>query len=114
MPLDPNRQKKRFACYAIEITKQGSRGVGDDPSAMLDELENEWTTLQDKLEKDEAGEKDTMKDYFNGLLDGEDDLGDHLFGDFGDFKQRVNLLDGELKQTFMDELQIQEVFISKS
>ena len=55
MPLDPNRQKKRFACYAIEITKEGTRGVGDDPNTMLDELEEEWNALQEKLKTDEAG-----------------------------------------------------------
>ena len=53
-------------------------------------------------------------EYFNGILPGQDDLGDHLFGDFEDFKARVNVLEGEEKQTFMDELQEQAVFVSSS
>ena len=45
---------------------------------------------------------------FNGLIEGEDDLGDILFGEFEDFKRRVEGLKDGKGQIYTDALQSEE------
>ena len=49
-----------------------------------------------------------MKKYFNNLFP-EENLGNLLFGEFKDFESRVELLDKEMKQSFTDALQTEEL-----
>jgi len=85
------------------------RGIGDDPNDIVDAFEPKWDDLAEKLENDDSGLKDEMKDFFNKLIPGEEDLGDILFGDFESFADRVKLLDTEKKQAYTDELQRQDI-----
>ena len=55
-------------------------------------LEDEWDELQKKLEEDASGMREEMIEYFNGLITGEDDLGDYLHGDYTTFKDRIKIL----------------------
>ena len=51
-----------------------------------------------------------MKDYFNTLVEDQDDLGDILFGDDCDeFEARVNLLDDNCAKEYADGIIDKEV-----
>ena len=45
-----------------------------------------------------------MKDHFNNFVEGEDDLGDKLFGDWEDFDSRLKYMDDDAVKKYTDEL----------
>ena len=76
-------------------------------------LESEWDTLQNKLKEDPSNLRDDMIEFFNTLIPGEDDLGDHLYGDYETFKERVKILENDHKQKFTDTLQTEKIVIKE-
>ena len=101
-------QRGQFACFKITASTADGRGFGDDPNGVVDSMEAEWDNLKEKLDSNpEMAE--TMKQHFNAYIDGEEDLGDYLFGSFEDFADRIKLLDDEIKQSFTDELHTQGI-----
>ena len=62
----------------------------------MEAFESHWDDFQEQLEKYKET-ADDLRAYFNYLIDGEDDLGDILFGDYDDFRNRVAILDAEHK-----------------
>ena len=45
-----------------------------------------------------------FKDYFNTLIDGENELGDLLFGDKDEFEFHVKQMDNDNKKVYVDAL----------
>ena len=103
----------RFACFRVTVAKEAGRGVGEDPNNIVEWLEDEWSTLQTKLKNDPSNLRDDMIKFFNELIPGEDDLGDHLYGDYDTFKDRVKLLDDDPMLLFTDTLQIEQIVVKE-
>ena len=70
----------------------------EDP--VIEALYDNWDEIQGALEE----QRYEIIDHFNGLIEGEDDLGEILFGDKEDFKARVGFLDDKNLETFRDAL----------
>ena len=45
-----------------------------------------------------------IKEFFNNLVEGEDDLGDNLFGEYADFETRESFLDPNAKQALCNAI----------
>ena len=72
--------------------KPGRGGL--NPEVIFDAVKESWEELQDALDALGDEEQQAVKDYFNSLIEDQDDLGDILFGDDNsDFEARVNMLD---------------------
>ena len=98
--------EKKYTEYGVKIKIDDTRAVGTDPGQILEAMEEVWSELQGKLNGMEEGEKTELQDNFNNLIDGEDDLGDILFGaDFTSFEKRIKALDGDNQQKYTDALQ---------
>ena len=66
------------------------RGRGSaDSVAVVDALTEVWDDVQTALGKLSEEEAEAVKKHFNELVEGEDDLGDCLFGSSEDFDSRV-------------------------
>ena len=74
--------------------KKNGRGCVDS-AAVVDALVEAWDDLIAAIDSLPQEEQDAIKLHFNGLIDGEDDLGDCLFGTAEDFDSRVKFLDDE-------------------
>ena len=62
------------------------------------EMDENWSALSEALNGLDEGDKTMIKEFFNNLLEGEDDIGDHLFGEYADFETRFSFLDPNAKQ----------------
>ena len=49
--------------------------------------------------------------HFNGLVKDEGDLGDLLFGEMSDFKERIGFLQEDDLETYAKEIETQEIMI---
>ena len=57
---------KKFGCFFTrKIKVKDGKGVGDDPNAIVDAMEDIWEELQEKLEADSEGMVEELKEYFN-------------------------------------------------
>ena len=58
------------------------------PKFIMEELfkSHNWALLQDALLNLPKNEQDAYKNHFNGLIEGENDLGDQLFGNLNEFE----------------------------
>ena len=102
--------EKKYTEYGVKIKIDDTRAVGTDPGQILEAMEEVWSELQAKLNGMEEGLQTELQEHFNNLIDGEDDLGDILFGaDFASFEKRIKALDDEPKQTYTDALQKKEI-----
>ena len=103
-----SQKSKKFGCFKVKTTiRNGRGGVGAEPYLIVGAIDPIWEDLQENFEKDKATAKE-MKEYFNNLFPKEN-LGNLLFGEFKDFESRVELLDKEMKQSFTDALQTEEL-----
>ena len=93
-PHETNR-RKRGPFKSMKVKPKAKPGRGAlDAGVIFDVLKESWDELQDALEEIGEEEQQAVKDYFNQLVDGENDLGESLFGDdYKDFEARINLLD---------------------
>merc|ERR1712113_613984 len=90
--MPPKAEKGKFACFKAKVTAgRGSEGA----KTVVDGLGSQWDELQDLLEENEE-KREELIEYFNGLIEGQDDLGTILYGDFQSFSDRVKFLDDEI------------------
>ena len=89
----------------LKVNAKVKSGRGSaDAAAVVDALTEVWEDVQTALNKLTQDEADAIKDHFNKFIDGEDDLGDALFGTSEDFDSRVKFLDDEVQKKYTDEL----------
>lgn len=71
---------------ALRLKAKGVLGRGgDEAKQIFDAMVNNWDELQEALDNLEENDRDAIKEHFNKCVDGEDDLGEILFGDVKDF-----------------------------
>ena len=97
-------KERKFGCFGVNIKTKDGRGIGEDPGAIVDAMEDVWDELNEKLESDSDGLAGELRQMFNTNWPNEDDLGEILFGKFEDFKSRVKYLDDETQQQYTDKL----------
>ena len=73
------------------LRKKG-RGGTPDAYALKGELVGAWEQWEDKIEELSKEEQEQIKTKYNSFIDGEDDLGDILFGDSIIFEVRLTQL----------------------
>ena len=94
----------------LKVKARCKKGRGCvDSTAVIDAMLNCWDDLQQAIGALAAEEQEELKDHFNSFIDGEDDLGDVLFGGADDFDSRLKFLDDEVRQEYTNELIAQEV-----
>ena len=95
---------------ALKVKAKAKSGRGSvDAKAVIDCMKDAWDELQTAISNISEEEQQQLKDHFNGFIDGEDDLGDILFGTAEDFDSRVKFLDDEVQKKYTDEIKAQEV-----
>ena len=77
----------------------------------MDTVMENWDDLIEELEKLEPEEQNEIKVHFNGLVKDEGDLGDLLFGEMSDFKERIGFLQEDDLETYAKEIETQEIMI---
>ena len=80
-----------------------------DAMVVMNALKDYWTQLQAAIEALPQDEQDAFKDHFNSCIEGEQGLGDILFGSYDSFESRIKFLDEELQDEYTQELLTQEV-----
>ena len=89
----------------LKVNAKVKSGRGSaDAAAVVDALTEVWDDVQAALGKLGEEETDAIREHFNKFIDGEDDLGDALFGTSEDFDSRVKFLDDEVQKKYTDEL----------
>merc|ERR1712032_703401 len=97
-----------FSKLKVSAKVKSGRGSAD-ATAVVEAMMDAWDDLQEAIGKLNEEEKKQLTDHFNGFIDGEDDLGDILFGSAEDFDSRVKFLDDEVQKKYTDEIKAQEV-----
>ena len=103
-----------FGTKRLKIGVKAREGRGKaEASTVIDACHSNFRMIQDTLKEQLSDdERGTATDYFNELIEGEDDLGDILFGDDCEadaFKNRLELLTAAQQKTFTDALIDQEI-----
>ena len=94
----------------LKVAAKVKSGRGSaDATAVVDALTEVWDDVQAALGELSEEARAEIKDHFNNHIDGEDDLGDILFGTSDDFDSRVKFLDDEVQKKYTDELVAQGV-----
>ena len=94
----------------LKVKARCKKGRGAvDAAAVIDAVMNTWGNLQEAINAMGAEDQQELREHFNNLIEGEDDLGDALFGTADDFDSRLKFLDDDCQQQFTDELIAQEV-----
>ena len=70
---------------------------------IIDGLVERWGELEDNLEDDEDL-KEELITHFNGVIDGEDDLGNILTGEIRAFTERVKYLDDDVLEEYAQKI----------
>ena len=76
--------KRKFKSVRKVLKSKGARGI-DDAEKILDGIIEEWDGLHEELEAMPEDDQENMKDHFNELIPGQDQLGTILFGDCDEF-----------------------------
>ena len=85
------------------------RGGAIDASVVMQALQDYWGELQASIEALPQEEQVAFKDHFNECIEGEQGLGDILFGSYDSFESRIKFLDEDLQDEYTQELLNQEV-----
>merc|ERR1719367_1134238 len=94
----------------INAKPKSGRGFEDQsPSDIIECLVDVWDDIKEALDNLTPEEADEFKEHFNKYIDGEDDLGDVLFGNADDFVARVKFLDDETQKKYTEEIVSQNV-----
>ena len=80
-----------------------------DAVVVMNALKDYWGELQAAIESLPSEEQDAFKDHFNTCIEGEQGLGDILFGSYDSFQSRIAFLDEDLQEEYTQELLNQEV-----
>ena len=100
--MPPKAEKGQFACFKVKAKKNAGRG-SENAAAVVEGLSSQWDDLQELLEEKED-KRTELIEYFNGFIEGEDDLGNILYGDFQTFGDRVKFLDDTIADKYVDEI----------
>ena len=73
---------------------KGKRGA-EDGASIIQAVIDGWDSLQQHLQALDEGSVADVKQHFNKLINGEDELGDALFGSVDDFTEHVGGLNEE-------------------
>ena len=73
-------QKKLSRSFKFKIRPQSKRG-SCDPNAVIEALQQNWDDFQQQLSQVSDEESEEIKQYFNELLEDDNELGDKLFHD---------------------------------
>ena len=93
----------------LKVNAKVKSGRGSaDAAAVVDAMTEVWDDIQTSLAKLTPEESEAIKNHFNSFIEGEDDLGDCLFGTSEDFDSRVKFLEDEVQKKYTDELIAQE------
>ena len=60
-----NRKNKKFSCFAVNIKTKDGRGIGDDPGAIVDAMQDTWDELKEKLDAEDQMATE-LREMFNG------------------------------------------------
>ena len=82
------KKKTPFRALQVRAKPKPGRGNTSDPNVVCDALYEAWDELRTAIEALPETERDALKSHFNDLIEDEDDLGDHLFGDMEDAEAR--------------------------
>ena len=80
-----------------------------DAEFIIGRLVDAWDDLQEKVMALNDGDKEKIEEYFNQLIEDENDLGTVLFGTAEDFDSRFRFLSSENKELYTRELVFQKV-----
>ena len=100
-------EKGKFACFKVKAKKAEGRG-SENAQAVVEGLTSQWDELQDLLENDEE-KREELVSYFNGFIEGEDDLGTILYGEVQSFADRVKFLDDAIQDKYVDEIKRMDI-----
>ena len=56
-------------------------------------MRDSWNDLQEALSNLDKDAQESLRNHFNDLIEGEEDLGDILFGTADEFDSRIKYLD---------------------
>ena len=95
-----------------KLKKKAPIGRGfKDAKTIMDTVMENWDDLIEELEKLDPEDQNAIKVHFNGLVNDEGDLGDLLFGEMSDFKERIGFLQEDDLETYAKEIETQEIMI---
>ena len=100
-------------CHGVpKLKRKAPHGRGiKDAKTIMDTVMNNWDDLVEDLQKLSDEDQNTIKEHFNSLIAGEEDLGDLLFGEMNDFKQRIEFLQEDDYDTYAKEIENEEIII---
>ena len=70
----------------------------------MNALKEHWQDLQAAIESLPEEEQEAFKTHFNECIEGEQGLGDILFGSYDSFDSRIRFLDDEIQEEYTQEL----------
>ena len=103
--MPPKAPKAGLPKINFRVPKKNGRG-GKDKNLVIECLKDSWDDFQEKINDMSEEHQEAYREYFNELIEEEEDLGDTLFGGkaASDFDSRMGYLEDTPKQTFVDEL----------
>ena len=91
--------------WVYKPKKGQKKGRGSrDAAAILDILIEDWEEFQSGLNNLDPEDIDKIKVHFNTFIEGEDELGDMLFGSDDDFQCKFNLLSDPVQAQYTNEM----------
>ena len=76
---------------------------------MIEAISGKWAKLQQKLESMPEYKQEAFLNLFNTVIPDQEDLGYILFGDFKNFKSRVEGLNKEHQDAFVKKLMEEKI-----
>ena len=86
-------------------TKKIDAGRGCiDPRQIVDAMAQVWDEITTTIGSLDEETQDDLKNWYNNLIEDEDDLGEILFGTVDQFEDRMRFIDDEPLEIYTDEL----------
>ena len=80
--------------HKLQLKGSETRGT-ENGESIIGAMIDGWDSLQQHLSALDEGSIADVKQHFNKLINGEDELGDALFGSVDDFTEHVGVLEEE-------------------
>ena len=92
--MNDESEKNNNPLPKLKVKAKSKSGRGEvNASAVVDAMRESWSDLQEAIGKLDTSAQDALRAHFNELIEGEEDLGDILFGTADEFDSRVKYLD---------------------
>ena len=75
-----------------------------DATAICEALYEQWDALKAAIQELPVEEQKELRDHFNDKIEGEDDLGDMLFGDDDEFDSKIKFLNEAVLKQLTEEM----------